>query len=67
MSTTTICWTRRARKRLLLVIPLDSFDGWGTYVHEEDGVQVRALRGLASVLSSKLATIGRQTAGEPEP
>jgi hypothetical protein len=57
-----------ARKEaFLLLIALDSFDRWGTYVHDEVGFQVGALRGLASVLSSKLATIGRQAAGEPEP
>jgi hypothetical protein len=42
-----------ARKdAFLLLIALDGFDRWGTCVHEEDEVQVGALRGLANVLSS---------------
>ena len=41
--------------------------GERTHVHEEHEVQFGALAKLAGDLSTKLATIGRQAAGEPEP
>jgi hypothetical protein len=41
--------------------------GEGTHVHEEDEVRFGALAEPAGDLSTKLATIGPQAAGEPEP
>jgi hypothetical protein len=51
----------------LLLLALDGLDRDGTYVHEDTELQSSALRNLAGALSGKLATIGRQAAGEPEP
>jgi hypothetical protein len=57
-----------ARKdAFLLLIALDGLDRHGTYCHEESDVQMGALQDLALVVSTKLATIGRQAAGELEP
>lgn len=54
-----------ARKdAFLLLLALDGFDRDGIYTHEETAVQMGALRDQASGLSEKLATIGRQAAGE---
>jgi hypothetical protein len=51
----------------LLLLALDGFERYGTYVHEDGEFQQVALRNLANDLSSKLAKIGRQAAGETEP
>jgi hypothetical protein len=57
-----------ARKdAMLLLFALDGYGRDGTYTHEDDDVQMGSLRDLASRLSGKLATIGRQAAGEPKP
>jgi hypothetical protein len=53
---------------VLLLLALDGLMlGEGTHVHEEDEVQFGALAELTGDLSTKLATIGRQAAGESEP
>jgi hypothetical protein len=52
----------------VLLLALDGILlGAGVYTHEDDAVRDGALSGLALALSTKLATIGRQAAGEPEP
>ena len=58
-----------ARKEaFVLLLALDGIQcGAGTYTHESDAIQDGALANLAHALSTKLATIGRQAAGEPEP
>ena len=56
-----------ARKdAFLLLIALDGFDLWGSTFTSRMRFRWERSGALASVLSNKLATIGRQTAGEPE-
>jgi hypothetical protein len=55
-----------ARKDTFVLLPaLDGIRcGAGTYNHEEKDIEGAALSGLAAALSTKLAAIGRQAAGE---
>jgi hypothetical protein len=52
---------------VLLLAPDGILFGAGTYTHEETEIQDGAVADLALALSTKLATIGRQAAGEAAP
>ena len=53
------------RDAFVLLLALDGvLCGGGTYTHEDEKVQDETLSDLALALSVKLATIGRQAAGE---